>query len=83
MGASISPGRQKIQAGRISRQAEYPIQPRATIELYRSTITVPGADSCDCLYCRNFAEQRQTIYPEELKTLLDRLGADPTKEWEA
>lgn len=72
MDASISLGRQKIRFDR-----------GRTIELYRGTITVPGADSCDCLYCRNFAEQRQTIYPEEFKTLLDRLGADPTKEWEA
>lgn len=37
----------------------------------------------DCLCCRNFAEQRQTIYPDEFKTLLGCLGADPIKEWEA
>jgi hypothetical protein len=71
MDESISMGRQKI---RFDRQA--------TIELYRGTITVPGADSCDCLYCRNFATQRELIYPQEFKSLLDRLGADPTKEWE-
>ena len=72
MDASISVGTQKIRFDR-----------EATIELYRKTITAPGADSCDCLYCRNFAKQRQDIYPDEFKTLLVRLGADPTKEWEA
>jgi hypothetical protein len=71
MDASISVGTQKIRFDR-----------EATIELYRRTITAPGADSCDCLYCRNFAKQRLDIYPSEFKTLLDRLGADPTKEWE-
>lgn len=72
MDASISVGIQKIRFDR-----------EATIELYRETITAPGADSCDCLYCRNFAKQRHDIYPAEFKMLLDRLGADPNKEWEA
>jgi len=72
MDASISVGKQKIRFDR-----------EATIELYRGTITAPGADSCDCLYCRNFAKQRHDIYPAEFRTLLDRLGADPKKEWEA
>ena len=72
MDESISVGRQKIRFDR-----------EATIELYRRTVTMPGADKCGCLFCRNFAKQRQAIYPDEFKTLLDRLGADPTKEWEA
>jgi hypothetical protein len=72
MDASISVGRQKIRFDR-----------EETIELYRGTASVPGADSCDCLYCRNFAKQRLTIYPDDFKKLLDRLGADRTKEWEA
>jgi len=63
----------------ICGHAEDSIDREATIELYRKTITAPGADSCDCLYCRNFAKQRQDIYPDEFKTLLVRLGADPTK----
>ena len=71
MDASISLGRQIIRFDR-----------EATIKLYRETITVPGADSCDCLYCRNFAKQRQAIYPDEFMMLLNRLGADSTKEWE-
>jgi hypothetical protein len=72
MHASISVGRQKILFDR-----------EATIELYRGIITVPGADSCGCIYCRNFARQRQTNFPDEFIALLDRLGADPLKEWEA
>lgn len=72
MDASISLGGQSILFDR-----------ETTIELYRKTITVPGADSCNCLYCRNFAKQRSVIYPEEFKTLLTRLGADSIKEWES
>jgi hypothetical protein len=71
MDVSISVGSQKIRFDR-----------EATIELYHGTITVPGADSCDCIYCRSFAKQRRTIYPDEFKAMLDRLGADPLKEWE-
>jgi len=56
---------------------------QSTLRLYRDTITVPGADSCGCVYCRNFAVQRQTIYPQEFCTLLGRLGIDARKEWEA
>lgn len=71
MNASFSIGRQKIRFDR-----------EATIKLYREILTVPGADSCDCPYCRNFAKQRQTVYPDEFKILLNHLGADLTKEWE-
>ena len=51
MDASLCVGRQKIRFDR-----------EATIGLYRGIIKVPAADSCDCLYCRNFAKQRQDIY---------------------
>ena len=71
MDASFSLGGQKIR-----------FDHEATIQLYRKTIASPGADSCDCLYCRNFAKQRDAIYPDEFKALLFRLGADPLKEWE-
>lgn len=54
-----------------------------TIALYREMIAVPGADQCGCIYCRNFAAQRSTVYPEEFLLLLKKLGADPLKEWEA
>ena len=72
MDASMSVGGQKIL-----------FDHEATIELYCGTITVPGADSCSCIYCRNFAKQRRAIYPDEFKMLLARLGVDPLKEWEA
>ena len=55
----------------------------ATIALYRDTITVPGADKCGCIYCKNFAGQRSKLYPEEFLRLLSELGGDPRKEWEA
>lgn len=42
-----------------------------------------GADECDCLFCKNFAAQRNSAYPDAFKAILDRLGIDPMKEGEA
>ena len=55
----------------------------ATAELYRETITMPGADSCTCISCKNFAAQRGRVFPEEFDRFLRALGIDPLKEWEA
>jgi hypothetical protein len=55
----------------------------ATVGLYSQTIIVPGADSCNCLSCRNFAAQRVKVFPEEFVQFLGELGIDPLKEWEA
>jgi len=52
-------------------------------DLYRQTITAPGADGCGCIYCKNFAAQRQNVFPAEFLRLLGELGVDPMKEWEA
>src|SRR5450755_2392350 len=40
------------------------------------------AERCGCSYCRNFAAQRSTAYPEVFRLLLDQLGIDPQKEGE-
>lgn len=55
----------------------------ATVALYLQTIMVPGADQCSCIPCKNFAAQRGTIFPETFLQFLNKLGADPLKEWEA
>ena len=72
MNASLSVGGQKIRFDR-----------ETTLQLYRENVTAPGADCCDCHYCKNFARQRDAIYPDEFKALLARLGADHLKELEA
>jgi hypothetical protein len=41
-----------------------------------------SAERCWCPYCRNFAAQRSTVYPESFRLLLDELGIDPEKESE-
>jgi hypothetical protein len=41
-----------------------------------------GAERCNCVYCRNFAAQRATAYPESFRALLLRIGIDPNKEGE-
>ena len=52
-----------------------------TREAY-SSIKVGDAERCGCCYCRNFAAQRNTAYPEVFRSLLDHLGIDAQKEGE-
>jgi hypothetical protein len=51
----------------------------ATAAVY-SAITSGGAEKCGCVACRNFAAQRDEIYPASFKTLLDQLGINPAKD---
>jgi hypothetical protein len=47
-----------------------------------SAIKSGDAERCGCSYCRNFAAQRSTAYPETFRTVLDQLRIDPEKEGE-
>jgi hypothetical protein len=40
------------------------------------------AERCGCSYCRNFAAQRSTAYPENFRLLLSQFGIDSEKEGE-
>jgi hypothetical protein len=53
----------------------------ATIAAY-ALMPVGGADRCGCVQCRNFAAQRGTVYPNEFRDFLSRMGVDPNKEGE-
>ncbi len=55
----------------------------ATIAFYERTLTKPGTEKCNCTYCKNFAAQRTAVYPEQFRDLLNKLGADSSKELEA
>src|ERR1035438_3005518 len=54
----------------------------ATIAAYL-LIEQGWADRCTCSNCKNFGRFRDVAYGPKLKDLLDRLGVDPFKEWEA
>jgi len=41
-----------------------------------------SAESCGCDYCKNFIEQREQIFPDEIKELFSKLGIDYQKEIE-
>ena len=41
------------------------------------------AEKCGCIFCRNFAAQRDLVYPAAFRALLEQLGIDPDKECEA
>ena len=72
MEKELSVGKQKVVFDR-----------EATVELYRETITKPGADSCTCISRKNFAAQRGKVFPEAFDQFLRALGIDPLREWDA
>src|SRR6266700_2272343 len=54
----------------------------ATAAIY-GIIEYGFAEKCGCVFCRNFAVQRNLIYPASFIALLEQLGIDPNKEGEA
>jgi hypothetical protein len=52
-----------------------------TERVYR-TLSRGDAEECGCMYCQNFAAQRNAVYPDAFKKLLGELGIDPAKEGE-
>jgi hypothetical protein len=54
----------------------------ATAAIY-GTIESGYAEKCGCSFCRNFAVQRDLVYPASFRALLAQLGIDPNKEGEA
>ena len=54
---------------------------RRTQHVYRGVKT-GDADEYGCIYCRNFAAQRDSVYPDSFQSLLDQLGIDPANEGE-
>jgi len=41
-----------------------------------------GSDICGCNYCKNFSDNKDNIYPDEIKLLFEDLGIDYKKECE-
>jgi hypothetical protein len=54
----------------------------STVTAYLGT-SRGDADRCSCQGCRNFALQRNAIYPDGFRDILGRLGVDWHKEGEA
>jgi hypothetical protein len=54
----------------------------STVSAYK-TLDHGDASRCSCGDCKNFAQFRNQIYSQELLVLLERIGIDPFKEWEA
>ena len=51
-------------------------------KLTYDNVAVGSSESCNCNDCRNFANNREEIYPDEIKKLLNELGIDYKKESE-
>ena len=62
-------------------QWKYTADRNATIIAY-SRVLRGGADTCDCVHCRNFRVARARVFPEKFLALLDQLGIDPLKDAE-
>jgi len=53
----------------------------ATRNLYSGT-EGGDADRCECAYCRRFRNVRDEVYPQNVRTILERMGIDYKKESE-
>jgi len=53
----------------------------ATAAIY-GTLEHGDAEECGCTFCKNFAGQRELVYPASFRALLEELGIDPNKEGE-
>jgi len=51
----------------------------ATSSLY-STVEGGEADRCDCAYCQRFRNLREEVYPQNVRTVFERMGIDYKKE---
>jgi hypothetical protein len=61
------------------RDWEFSVDKTLTKQTY-DKIQVGGPESCGCNDCKNFANNRDKIYPDEIKQLLADLGVDYRKE---
>jgi hypothetical protein len=57
------------------------VEPEETRRIY-ARIPCGGADTCNCLPCRNFQLVRDAAYPPDFRELLNELGIDYRKELE-
>jgi hypothetical protein len=57
------------------------VEPEETQRIY-AKIRSGGADTCNCLPCRNYRLVRDEAYPPKFHALLDELGVDYRKELE-
>jgi hypothetical protein len=62
-------------------QWNYTADRAATILAYGRTER-GGADTCNCVHCRNFGVSRAVAFPAEVLALLDKLGVDPRNDAE-
>ena len=63
------------------RDWEFEVDRELTRLTYES-VSVSGADSCGCNYCKNYVACRDKVFSDEIKTLFADLGIDYKKEVE-
>lgn len=63
------------------RDWEFEVDSQLTKETYDKVIG-SGADGCECIDCKNYIAYRDSVFPEEIKTLFEDLGIDYRKEVE-
>ncbi len=65
----------------IFKEWELVVDRQQTILTY-DKVAIGGPESCGCNDCKNFINNRETIYPDEVKKLFINLGVDYKKECE-
>lgn len=50
-----------------------------TVAAY-GTVEQGDAERCGCTFCKNFAAQRNLVYPTSFGSMPEQLGIDPNKE---
>ena len=60
---------------------KFEVDKALTLETY-SHVSKGGAESCLCNDCINYIQNREKVFPEEVKSLFSNLGIDYNKEVE-
>lgn len=60
---------------------KFEVDKALTVETY-SRVAKGGAESCLCSDCENYIQNREKVFPEEVKSLFSDLGIDYNKEVE-
>jgi len=63
------------------KEWELTVDKELTEQTYKN-VEIGGVESCTCNDCKNFSNNREKIYPQEIKNLLTELGVDYRKECE-
>lgn len=66
----------------IFRDWQFEVDSELTRKTYEKALG-GNSEGCSCNHCRNYRQQKESVFPKEIKSLFDNLGIDYRKESEA